>query len=130
LNHLFFTNDSLLFCRDPTVAKIMVAIHALKFCMALGLQNIRMEGDAKNVMDALNSKKENWSRMRHLVAGARTLLNGFNNWDINYVRRNVNFAAHHIAKMAVNVGIDKEWLGEIPDCILNIIQGEQSVTFD
>ncbi|XP_059436766.1 uncharacterized protein LOC132169828 [Corylus avellana] len=115
---------------DPTAAETMAAIHALKLCMALGMLNIRMEGDAKNVVDALNSREENWSRTGHLVDEARNLLKGFNIWDIKYVNRNANFAAHHIAKMAANVGIEKEWLGEIPDCISEIIRKEQSVTLD
>ncbi|XP_059454954.1 uncharacterized protein LOC132185160 [Corylus avellana] len=64
---------------DPTAAETMAAIHALKFCMAQGMLNICMEGDAKNVVDALNSREENWSRTGYLVDEARNLLNGFNN---------------------------------------------------
>ncbi|XP_059439185.1 uncharacterized protein LOC132171798 [Corylus avellana] len=63
---------------DPAAAETMAAIHALKFCMAQGMLNIHMEGDAKNVVDALNSREENWSRTGHLVDEARNLLNGFN----------------------------------------------------
>ena len=92
--------------------------------MALGMHNLCLEGDAKIVVDALNSREENWSRTRHLVVDARNLLNGFNQWDIKYVGRNANFVAHHIAVMAVNMGIKREWLGEIFYCILEIIWRE------
>jgi ribonuclease HI len=58
---------------DPTAAETMANIHALKFCMALDVYNICLEGDAKNVVDGLNSMEKNWSRMGHLVVDARNL---------------------------------------------------------
>jgi hypothetical protein len=89
--------------------------------MTLELNNISMEGDSKNVVDALNSREENWSKTGHLIEDARILLDGFTNWDIHYVWCNANFTVHYIAKLAVTEGIDKDWLGEIFDCISYII---------
>ena len=111
---------------DPTAAEAMAAVHALRFCMELGVQNICMKGDAKSVVDALNSRKENWSRFGHLVVDTKNLFNHFT-WHINFVGRNTNFASHNIAKLEAEMGIEREWLGEIPGCISEIIRREQSV---
>jgi ribonuclease HI len=51
---------------DPTTAEIMAATQAWRFSKGLGLQSIWLEGDTKNMVDALNSSEENWSRMGHL----------------------------------------------------------------
>ena len=112
---------------DPTVAETMAATHALHYCMTFGVDNISMEGDATNVVAALNSRGQNWSRTGHLIEDARVLLERFTTWDIHYVGRSANFAAHNIAKLAANMGINKEWSGEIPNCISDVIRREQSV---
>ena len=41
--------------------------------------------------------------------------------------RNSNFATHIIATQAAQLSVVREWLGEIPDYILEVIQREQSV---
>ena len=44
-----------------------------------------------------------------------------------FVGCKANYAAHHLAKLAAWMGIERQWLGEIPGCILEIIRGEQFV---
>jgi ribonuclease HI len=115
-------------CFDPTVAEALAATHAINFCKELGIQRLQLEGDAKNVVNAIISREENWSRMGHIIDDAKKLLEGFQHWEINFVGRNANFAAHIIAIQAAQISVAREWLGEIPDCILEVIQREQSVT--
>jgi hypothetical protein len=43
-----------------------------------------------------------------------------------YVGHDANFAAHGLAKLAALSDLDRTWLGEILDCISDIIRGEQS----
>jgi ribonuclease HI len=63
---------------DPTVAEAMAAVHAISFCKKLGIDYLCLEGDAKNVVNALISREENWSPMGHKVADAKKLQEGFN----------------------------------------------------
>jgi hypothetical protein len=44
-------------------------------------------------------------------------LTDFYHGKIHFIGRNANFAAHNLAKMAVKLGIAREWLEEIPSCI-------------
>jgi hypothetical protein len=103
-----------------------VAVLTLPFCNEVGLEKVCLEGDAKNVVDALNFLEANWSRIGHIVADAKVLLLTFAHWEVQYVSRDTNFAAHNLAKLAARLGIERKELGEIPDCILEIILIEQS----
>ena len=67
-----------------------------------------MEGDAKNVVNAVILGEENWSRFGHIIANVKTTLNCFAYWDINYEGRNANCAAHNLAKLAAQMGINRE----------------------
>jgi hypothetical protein len=40
---------------------------------------------------------------------------------INYVSRKANFAAHNLAKLAAQLGFERQWKDESLDCILEII---------
>ena len=112
---------------DPVVAEAMAAVNALRFCIDQGMLNICIEGDGKNVVEALRSETANWSKIGHVVADAKLLGDRFEAWEINYVGRQANSAAHNLAKLAARMGINRLWLGEIPDCISEIIRREQSV---
>jgi hypothetical protein len=86
-----------------------------------------IEGDTKNVAEAVQSWEDNWSRVGHLVADAKMLCNRFDDQEINFVGRQANFVAHHLAKLVGRMGIERQWLGEIPNCISKTIWGKQSV---
>lgn len=62
--------------------------------------------------------------MGHIVADAKKLLEGFHSWEVNFVGRNANFVATQTAQKSVA----REWPGEILDCVLEVIQHEQSVS--
>jgi hypothetical protein len=84
-------------------------------------------GDAKNVVDAMNYGDANWSRIGHLVEDAKILLNTFTHFEVNFVGREANFAAHDFPKLVARLGIERKWLGEILVCISEIIRVEQFV---
>lgn len=113
-------------CVDPLTAEATAAVYALRFCKDMGLHNICLEGDAKLVVDAVNSGEANWSRIGHLMEDLKMLLCTFTQWEVRHVRRQANFAAHSLAKMAAHSGLDWTWLKEISNCISDIIRIEQS----
>jgi ribonuclease HI len=85
---------------EPTVAEAIAIVHALRFCMEVGLLSICLEGDAKNVVDAMNYGEANWSKIGHLVEDAKILLNTFTHFEVNFVGGEANFAAHAFSKLA------------------------------
>ena len=114
---------------EPGIAEALAAVQTLIFCHDLGLTMINLEGDAKNVVTALNSKEVNWGKGGYIIADAQVLLQNFLFCDINYISHERNQAAHNLAKLAARLGFERQWREECPDCISEIIRVEQIALF-
>jgi ribonuclease HI len=63
---------------EPGIAEALAAVQTVNLCRDLGLSKIQLEGDAKNVVKALNSKwKQNWSKGGHIIEDARFIMKFF-----------------------------------------------------
>jgi ribonuclease HI len=85
---------------EPTTGEAFAAFNATCLCRDLKLQHIMMEGDAKLIVDAVNSNSSTWSRFGHIINDTRQILDDFIRWKCNHVRREANGAAHRLAKTA------------------------------
>lgn len=110
---------------DPTAGEALASLHAIRWCQELGRQAIILEGDAKQVVDAINSDVNNGSRLGHIVEDIRQFLKTFLRWHCAFVNRNANTAAHRLAKGATKLVMDREWKGETQDYICDIIEIEK-----
>jgi ribonuclease HI len=45
------------------VAKALAAVYTVEFCKAIGFSDIILESDAFQVINAVNSRGHNWSKM-------------------------------------------------------------------
>jgi ribonuclease HI len=115
---------------DPCAAEAWAGTKAIRWGLELGLTNIQVEGDAKNVVEAINSAGKNWSKIGHIVEDMQYLLRNFTQWKVDVVSRDANNAAHTLAKLAVSHGENRTWLGVIPECICEIVLAEQSTPRD
>jgi ribonuclease HI len=107
------------------VAEALGAVLAAEFGRDLGLQDILLEGDSLLVVKAIKEPWTQWRSYGHLVEDARGVLNTRRSWTIGHVKRETNYAAHTLAKEAVNGVIDQIWMEEIPLCIFDIVTLEQ-----
>ncbi|XP_059436227.1 uncharacterized protein LOC132169166 [Corylus avellana] len=112
---------------EPTMGEALAAYHAVCLGRNLGMQNIYLEGDAKQVVEAINSQTSTWSRFGHLIDDTRGILRSFSSWRCNFVYRNANEAAHRLAKAAITDISDRIWRDTTPNCIRDIVLMEQSV---
>ena len=76
------------------------------------------------MVKAKNSRDQNWSHYGHLVEDTKTILQALPNLKCYHVRREANGAAHSLAKAAVLYVFDYTWMGEIPNCIHDVILRE------
>jgi hypothetical protein len=91
----------------------------------MGAVSLILEGDAKQVVDALNSKTSNGSRYGHFVNDTcRILQEKVSQWKCVFVPWEANQAAHRLAKAATTDIIDKIWRYGIPDCICDVLPME------
>ena len=72
----------------------------------MGLNNICLEGDAKLVVDGINSGGPRWTRTGHLV-GDLKMLCLFTHWEVRHVGREVNFVVYGSAMLVTQSGLDR-----------------------
>ncbi|XP_059451001.1 uncharacterized protein LOC132181785 [Corylus avellana] len=111
---------------DPTAMEAMATFVAVQMCKALGLQHVQLEGDAHNVVEAVNNTEPNGSCWGHLVADIPSVLHAVQHWEMKHVPREAHQGAHVLAKLATTNDMDCEWFFAPPDCIRVILTAEQS----
>jgi ribonuclease HI len=111
---------------ESVVAEAMTARMAIQLARELGLEQIQMEGDAKVVVEAVKSNAPDWSCWGHVTKDIRIALQYFKGWDMSFVSRTSNHAAHTIARSASTQVLDKVWTREVPECIRAIIALEKT----
>jgi hypothetical protein len=82
---------------DPTLTEAWAALMAIDLCHELGVQRMILEGDAKILVDAVNSTKRDDSCRGQLVADIQLSLTNFPAWQMVYAPRQVNGIAHCLA---------------------------------
>ena len=110
---------------EPITGEAFAAFSAVCLCRDLELQHIMMEGDAKQIVDAVNSNTSSWSRFGHIIDDTRRILGEFTRWTCNFVRREANEAAHWLAKAAIRNVNDRIWRDTTPNCIRDIVSMER-----
>ena len=73
----------------------------------------------------MNSKDVDWSRVGLLVDYFLCETHALQFWRMFFVSREGNNAAHSLSKFATRNIVDKQWLHDSPNCILDIIMMEQ-----
>jgi ribonuclease HI len=112
----------------PIAAEALGAYHAIVLSTEMGVQNVILEGDAKMVVQAVNSREINTGKYGQLMDDTKMLLRSFSNWECCYVSRYLNRAAHDLARLACRQIIEKTWVDVIPEAIRDVILMEQSVS--
>jgi ribonuclease HI len=100
----------------PLMAEALATIMVVRLCKEMGLQQVHFEGDAKTIVDAMNSRVENRSSLGMVLEDLRQELQTLVSWKISYIKRERNNAAHVLAKFAIKNDLEKVWVHP-PDCI-------------
>ena len=111
---------------DPTSAEAMGATMAALFYKELGMERIQLEGDAKLVIDAVNSRRQDDSSKGHLLADILLALSSVLQWEMIHVRREGNTVAHGLANYAMQENVNRVWLNDPPDCVRDSLQADFS----
>lgn len=85
---------------------------------------IIMEGDAKQVVDDVNSRIPKHDVSGHFVEGIIMKMQGLWGISISHVSRDANNVAHQLAKEASTKEVDCVWLKECPNFLLNVVLRE------
>jgi ribonuclease HI len=106
---------------DPKIAEAMAALWTVLFCKEVGFIDVIIEGDATQVLDEINSPPPYLSNTGQFTESIIKEINGLHTVKFNHVHRELNGAAHALAKVAAEQKMNMEWLEKSPVCISNII---------
>ena len=81
-------------------------------------------GDAKLVIDAVKSRRQDDSNNRHLIADILLVLSSFPLWEMIHVRREENNVAQGLATFAVHKNVNRVWLNDPPECRHDPLQAD------
>ncbi|XP_059436729.1 uncharacterized protein LOC132169770 [Corylus avellana] len=109
---------------EPTAAEFLAASMATRLCTEMGFMRVQMEGDAKVVVDSVNSKLPDESANGHLTDDLHVALSSISLWELGHIGRAGNHVAYELARMALQTEMDKVWLYDPPDCIREILHAE------
>jgi cystathionine beta-lyase/cystathionine gamma-synthase len=73
----------------------------------------------------LNGEELSWCRYGQVFEDAKKVLNSFHGWEVRYVKRDANMAAHGLAKEATRIVMDRAWIEETSNNIFDIVNVEQ-----
>jgi ribonuclease HI len=107
---------------DPTSTEAWAALMAIDLCHDLGVQRVILEGDAKSLVDAVNSTERDDSCRGQLVADIQLSVTSFQDWQMVYAPRQVNRIAHCLAQQALKGNLDEGRRNDPPESIQMLIE--------
>jgi ribonuclease HI len=109
---------------SPTVVESLAALVAIDLYKDRGFTHVHLEGDSKNLVDAVNGDAADWSLMGHVVEDIKIGLWNFTQRKMSFIKREGNQVAHLLAKFAIKNGVYIV-RSESPYCICEIVLLEQ-----
>jgi ribonuclease HI len=94
----------------------MAIIEAIEMMMQRDFSYVTFESDSKTVVDAINSSHVGLSEFSILISHIKSLLSSNNYFEIKYVKRQANMAAHSLARAAYYI-YSRRIFYSIPRCI-------------
>jgi ribonuclease HI len=110
----------------PNFAEVMAAYEVVVFCKEVRFYEIILKGDARQVVDDVNSRTPKHDVSGRFVEGIIMEMQGLRGVSISHVSRDANNVANQLAKEASTKEMDCVWLEECPNFILNVVLRETS----
>ncbi|CAL1401916.1 unnamed protein product [Linum trigynum] len=88
---------------DPTVVELLVLREAIAWCLGQGFTGMRFEGDAKVIIDKINSKDASDSRMGVVLEEVLQYFCSNPGFSVRFVGRRNNRVAHLVARKALSL---------------------------
>ncbi|CAL1378162.1 unnamed protein product [Linum trigynum] len=89
--------------RDPMVVELLTLREAIGWCLGLGFAMVRFEGDAKVVIDKVNSWQADDNRVGAILEEVLHYFESYPGLSVRFVGRNNNRIAHRVARKALSL---------------------------
>jgi ribonuclease HI len=110
---------------DSATAEAMAALSAMYFCREVGFFDVILEGDAKQVLQAINSNPHFLSKFGHFIESIHHEKRNFRSVDFSFIPREGNAVAHALAAEASKQKVNNAWLEELPSRFSSFVTRDQ-----
>ncbi|CAL1357061.1 unnamed protein product [Linum trigynum] len=88
---------------NPLVAETLGLREDIQWCQALGIHQVRFEGDAKVLIEKVNAKDVQDGRVGGIISEILSLLGVIGGFWVRFVGRNSNRVAHSVARKVMSL---------------------------
>ena len=113
-------------CFDAEVIEALLALEAIKLAHLFGFRRVVLEGDASNVIWALNSSGPILSNIGNIIEEAQHVASQFERVIFQHVRRGGNEAAHVLARRAIRLEDSRVWVDCAPSFLQDVLLSDSS----
>jgi ribonuclease HI len=110
---------------DSAIAVALAALSAMYFCTEVGFFDVILEGDAKQVLQAINSNPPFLSKFENFIESIHHEKRNFRSVDFSFIPREGNAVAHAFAAEASKQKVNNVWLEELPSRFSNFVTRDQ-----
>ncbi|KAG7967870.1 hypothetical protein I3843_08G121900 [Carya illinoinensis] len=105
----------------PVMAEGLALRREMEVCADLGLGRVVFEGDSQTIVQAMNSDEVISADYGILVHDARSMLLIRPQWQVVFVHREANYAAHQLAKLALDYENEQIWIEDGSMQVMSIV---------
>ena len=98
-------------------------------CIDMNLTQVEFEGDAKAIIEAVNSRAEDQSWGGQETDDLQQEMRLHPGWKLSFVHRSANGAAHNAARLAVGDSKERVWTESGPLVVVNSVLNDVSSAF-
>ncbi|XP_059429159.1 uncharacterized protein LOC132162969 [Corylus avellana] len=110
-----------MFITDPTTAEALAAWKLADLCVRMELDNVILEGDSMEVVQALRKEECTWGYYGTLINDAKLLLQCVQEWSVCHVMPKANEASHRLAKINLTLGEERLCTEDFPLYVRNTV---------
>ncbi|KAF5479796.1 hypothetical protein F2P56_000588 [Juglans regia] len=111
---------------SPVIAECFALRMAVELCGELNIHKAVFEGDARTIIEAVQSVKEENSVFGSLIDDIKFLFQNRLDWKIQFAYRERNIVAHTLAKSAIDLLEKTIWIEEVPDFAVRSLDSDKS----
>ena len=109
---------------DVAGAKAMATANVVIFCKEMGYNNVIFEGDAMQVIKAIEMEGPCMCSYGHMIESIFEELRSFENASFIHVNQKANYAAHELAKLVTTHVTLSTWRGDVSPNVGDIVRRE------
>jgi ribonuclease HI len=110
---------------DRSLAEALAAREAVELGRSLGPQDFILEGDALEVVKAINQTEPSRGLYGQAINDIKFLMSQGGRWTTRHIYRAGNGAAHALAKMGLQFPETQRWLNVLSESVDVIVRAEQ-----